>query len=586
MSFPSNPNDNDIFERFGRKLRYKASKGVWDVISSPTVAPIQEAVPTTSSVAQAVDLPMVGNEIGAMSYVQESNRLYVWNGSGWFEIALVNTNPTITDGGSATYELNNDGTPTVITLAANDPEGVPLTWSHTVSSGSLEDTTVTNTGSEFTITPGEVDATFNLTFTASDGVNIDTSVSSFSLSFGFRGEDTFAGITTEFVYHVFADPFIEGNVLVYGGMPGRLVYHELGASSTTWRKKYVNPSLPWTNNQEKYRAVAFDSNYIYHLVAGKNSTAPYAAVDVTKVSRTDGSIVGTSYLFTDLGTTSTARFEYLDCSVDAGKLYIVGMSTQNRMMVLTLNTSDLGFSFSRAKALNTRGTISNYGSQGCVIAHDNKVAIMSYQGSDGVVLETLSNTGTYTGGVRLLNDGVVSASSMYYYSGKYYCAFNSSGHMYLTVVNSTTFALEGSYKLRPDGLVGIDGNRCNVYVDASGIYIGSTRYLMKLDLSLTPIGAWKTTSNGSSLITPYKWSFNNGKFYFGVIRGTEFDVCSGSLDGSSFGVQYDYYNLAPVSFIVNTLSLGSAFTGAYSNGSVGLNTGSITTTNYSNYSVS
>ena len=184
MSFPSNPNDSDIVERFGRRFRYKSSKGVWDIVSSPTVAPIQEAAPTTSSVAQAVNLPMSGNEIGAMSYVQESNRLYVWNGTGWFEIALVNTNPTITDGGQATYELNNDGTPTVITLTANDPEEVPLTWSYAVSSGSLEDTTITNEGAVFTITPGEIAAIFDLTFTASDGVNIDTSASSFTLSFG------------------------------------------------------------------------------------------------------------------------------------------------------------------------------------------------------------------------------------------------------------------------------------------------------------------------------------------------------------------------------------------------------------------
>jgi outer membrane protein assembly factor BamB len=183
MSFPSNPNDNDIVERFGRRFRYKSSKGVWDIISSPIVAPIQEAAPTTSSVAQAVNLPMSGNEIGAMSYVQESNRLYVWNGTGWFEIALVNTNPTITAGGQATYELNNDGTPTVITLTANDPEEVPLTWSYAVSSGALEDTTITNEGAVFTITPGETAATFDLTFTASDGINIDTSASSFSLSF-------------------------------------------------------------------------------------------------------------------------------------------------------------------------------------------------------------------------------------------------------------------------------------------------------------------------------------------------------------------------------------------------------------------
>ena len=185
MTFPSNPNDDDLHEAFGRKLRYRSGK--WQVVSSPTVATVTEEAPKTEAVTQAVDLPMTGNEIGAMAYVQESNRLYIWNGSGWFEVALVNTNPTITAGGSATYELATDGTPTVVTLTANDPEGIPITWSYTVTSGSLGGTTVTNVDNVFTITPStnEADAgSFQLTFTASDGVNVDTSASSFSLVFG------------------------------------------------------------------------------------------------------------------------------------------------------------------------------------------------------------------------------------------------------------------------------------------------------------------------------------------------------------------------------------------------------------------
>lgn len=184
MTFPSNPNDDDLHEAFGRRLRYRSGK--WQVVSSPTVATVTEEAPKTEAVAQAVDLPMTGNEIGAMAYVQESNRLYVWNGSGWFEVALVNTNPTITAGGNATYELAPDGTPTVVTLTANDPEGLPLTWSYAVTSGALGGTTVTNVDNVFTITPStnSVDAgTFQLTFTASDGVNVDTSASSFILEF-------------------------------------------------------------------------------------------------------------------------------------------------------------------------------------------------------------------------------------------------------------------------------------------------------------------------------------------------------------------------------------------------------------------
>ena len=184
MAFPSNPTDGQTTIEFGRTFVYRSSSSTWMPVSSPSTPTVRESIPAPVVVANAADLPMVGNTIGRTGYVSGTNRLYIWNGSGWFEIALVNTNPTITDSGLATYELNSDGTPTVITLVANDPEGLPLTWSYTVSSGALEDTTVTNNGGEFTITPGETAATFDLTFTASDGINIDTSASSFTLSFG------------------------------------------------------------------------------------------------------------------------------------------------------------------------------------------------------------------------------------------------------------------------------------------------------------------------------------------------------------------------------------------------------------------
>ena len=231
MTFPSNPNDNDIHTAFGRRLKYKGSTSTWEVVSSPSVAIETEAPVANTAVSSSSDLPLTGNEIGAMSYSQDTNTLYVWNGTGWFKIALVNTNPTITDGGQATYELNSDGTPTVITLVANDPEGIPITWSYVVSSGSLEDTTVTNEGAVFTITPGEIAATFDLSFTASDGVNIDTSVSSFTLSFIDWSTATslhtlhnplindppppsgYAGQWDEFGYSV----AIDGNYAVVGG---------------------------------------------------------------------------------------------------------------------------------------------------------------------------------------------------------------------------------------------------------------------------------------------------------------------------------------------------------------------------------
>jgi len=130
------------------------------------------------------DLPMSGNSNGDLALVSSTNRLYIFTNSGWYNIALVNQTPTIS-GNSAAYELAIDGTPTVITLSATDPEGVPITWSH-VATGLTNEATVTNVDNVFTITPSTDSANageFSITFRASDGVNIGTAASEFTLVF-------------------------------------------------------------------------------------------------------------------------------------------------------------------------------------------------------------------------------------------------------------------------------------------------------------------------------------------------------------------------------------------------------------------
>ena len=180
MTFPTSPSNGDLHIEFGRSYQYVADTNSWRAAVTP--AP-EINISTVTAFETATDLPLVNNNPGDTTFVAENNSFRLWTGNGWFEIALANTAPTITTGANATYTLAKDGTPTVITLAATDPEGTPIIWGYQVTSGSLEDTTVTNVDGVFTITPGTTDATFNQSFTASDGVNIDTSASAFTLSF-------------------------------------------------------------------------------------------------------------------------------------------------------------------------------------------------------------------------------------------------------------------------------------------------------------------------------------------------------------------------------------------------------------------
>ena len=135
-------------------------------------------------------LPLTGIAAGTKAFVEDSDRLYISNGTGWYSIALTNASPSITsvldsDGGITPFTLATDGSATVITVAATDSDGTPLTYNYSVSSGSLNGSTVTQDSSVFTVTPHASNATiFDLTFTATDGINTATSgANSFTLTF-------------------------------------------------------------------------------------------------------------------------------------------------------------------------------------------------------------------------------------------------------------------------------------------------------------------------------------------------------------------------------------------------------------------
>lgn len=140
---------------------------------------------STTTYANTTDLPTAEVTTGAMAYVSANNKLYMWNGSAWFNIAIVNQAPTAITGNQATYFLSEDGTPTVVTLVSTDPEGLPLTWSSSIS-GDTQVGTFSQTDNVFTITPSTNEAnagTLSVTFSVTDGNNTETSVSSFILVF-------------------------------------------------------------------------------------------------------------------------------------------------------------------------------------------------------------------------------------------------------------------------------------------------------------------------------------------------------------------------------------------------------------------
>ena len=199
INFPNNPTDETVFTSGGATYRYVLSKGYWTAITTSSNSGNAGGLLTTVY-ATTADLPLVGNDIGDQGYVSGNNRLYFWNGSGWYSIAIINDFPNITSvqdaGANVTpFTLDTTGTPTIITVTASDPEDLPLTYSYSLTAGSLTNgggttaTVVQGTGAninQFTITPSTTvgfAGTFELTFTTSDGINTATSPNIFTLTF-------------------------------------------------------------------------------------------------------------------------------------------------------------------------------------------------------------------------------------------------------------------------------------------------------------------------------------------------------------------------------------------------------------------
>lgn len=163
-------------------------------VSTDNIAADGSIQTSSVSVLDSADL-LVGGSLGDRAFVTDSNRYYIHNGDGWFNIALINTTPTFSslvdsDGDSvttATFTLPIDGTAVNITITATDPEGVPITYSAVTDSGFDSMATVSQDGQVFTITPMSEDSAVttsgSLTFRASDGVNVATAVREFTLSF-------------------------------------------------------------------------------------------------------------------------------------------------------------------------------------------------------------------------------------------------------------------------------------------------------------------------------------------------------------------------------------------------------------------
>ena len=147
-------------------------------------------------VTSAGNLP-VGADAGTLSYTSDTNKMYAYNGTTWvlvFTATTPNGAPAFVVGPDASYLLAVDGSPTIITMVAQDPEGVALNWGYTITQGSLTNgggatATITQVDNVLTITPTTTTAyqgQFTINITISDGTNIANRATNIRLTFNVQ----------------------------------------------------------------------------------------------------------------------------------------------------------------------------------------------------------------------------------------------------------------------------------------------------------------------------------------------------------------------------------------------------------------
>ncbi len=187
---PTSPSDGDQWfnSTNGSLLIYynDGTSSQWVGVSGPGGSDGASGAPT--SYANLAAFPSSGNTAGDMGFATDTKAIYVWDGVEWDRInSGGDETPRLTTTPSTTHDLNGDGSTSTITIAAEDPEGFPITYSHDTNPSSPNQvTSITDSGGVFTLTPSTTSAhagNFALRLKASDGVHITSHAITVSLSF-------------------------------------------------------------------------------------------------------------------------------------------------------------------------------------------------------------------------------------------------------------------------------------------------------------------------------------------------------------------------------------------------------------------
>ena len=176
LNFPDSPSNGDTFSGFV----YNSSRGVWNSVAAEGGA--------VTVYANFAAFPSSGNTAGDYAFATDTKALYVWDGAEWDRVSTGNNEtPRLTTTPANTLDLETDGSTSTLTMAAEDPEGFPITYSSDTNPASPNQITgLTNSGGTFTFTPSTNSAhegSFTARLKASDGISTTSHAVTVSLTF-------------------------------------------------------------------------------------------------------------------------------------------------------------------------------------------------------------------------------------------------------------------------------------------------------------------------------------------------------------------------------------------------------------------
>jgi hypothetical protein len=158
-------------------LSYNSSTNLWTP-TSPSGG--------IASASNYAALPTSPNEKD-MVWVTDEKQLYIYDGTEWDRFYTdTNATPDWTTEPPEAAILAKDGTATVQTVVASDPEGFPIEYSYDTNPSNQAQATISQSNNAFTLTPStntSNEGSFTIRYRASDGIHSTSRSTVYTLSF-------------------------------------------------------------------------------------------------------------------------------------------------------------------------------------------------------------------------------------------------------------------------------------------------------------------------------------------------------------------------------------------------------------------